>query len=132
MAKKKPFKGLGGKSLSDLRKSIGLDKDKSKASTTEKERDKNLPYDFQRDDIKRISDPKNPDLITAEGEAFTMDRRGFQDNFKAQQTPSTFVKDLKEAYGQSQQSMNASAVGAGAFGGSRQAIENVLGAERFL
>ena len=42
------------------------------------------------------------------------------------------LKDLKEAYGQSQQSMNASAVGAGAFGGSRQAIQNVLGAERFI
>jgi len=42
------------------------------------------------------------------------------------------LKDLKEAYGQSQQSMDASAVGAGAFGGSRQAIQNVLGAERFI
>ena len=30
---------FGGKSLSQLRKSIGLDKDKSKASTTEKDRD---------------------------------------------------------------------------------------------
>ena len=42
------------------------------------------------------------------------------------------LTDLKEAYGQSQKAMDASAVGAGAFGGSRQAIQNVLGAERFI
>jgi len=42
------------------------------------------------------------------------------------------LSDLKEAYGQSQKSMDASAVGAGAFGGSRQGIENVLGRERYL
>ena len=42
------------------------------------------------------------------------------------------LKDLREAYGQSQQSMDASAIGAGAFGGSRQGIQNVLGAERFI
>ena len=40
--------------------------------------------------------------------------------------------DLREAYGQTQKSMDASAIGAGAFGGSRQAIQNVLGAERFI
>ena len=40
--------------------------------------------------------------------------------------------DLGEAYGQSRKAMNASAVGAGAFGGSRQGIENVLGAERYI
>jgi len=42
------------------------------------------------------------------------------------------LKDLGEAYGQTQKSMDASAVGAGAFGGSRQAIQNVLGAERYI
>ena len=42
------------------------------------------------------------------------------------------LTDLREAYGQTQKSMNASAVGAGAFGGSRQGIENVLGAQRFI
>jgi hypothetical protein len=42
------------------------------------------------------------------------------------------LSDLKEAYGQSQKSMNAAAIGAGAFGGSRQAIQNVLGAERYI
>ncbi len=48
------------------------------------------------------------------------------------QVISGALADLREAYGQTQKSMNASAVGAGAFGGSRQAIENVLGAERFI
>ena len=48
------------------------------------------------------------------------------------QVVSGALKDLREAYGQSQQSMNASAIGAGAFGGSRQGIQNVLGAERFI
>jgi hypothetical protein len=42
------------------------------------------------------------------------------------------LTDLREAYGQTQKSMDASAVGAGAFGGSRQGIQNVLGAERFI
>ena len=40
--------------------------------------------------------------------------------------------DLGEAYGQSRKSLNAAAIGAGAFGGSRAAIENVLGQERYL
>jgi hypothetical protein len=40
--------------------------------------------------------------------------------------------DLGEAYGQTQKSMNAQAIGAGAFGGERQGIENVLGRERYL
>ena len=48
------------------------------------------------------------------------------------QVISGALGDLQEAYGQSQQSMNASAIGAGAFGGSRQGIQNVLGAERFI
>ena len=48
------------------------------------------------------------------------------------QVISGALRDLQEAYGQSQQSMNASAIGAGAFGGSRQGIQNVLGAERFI
>ena len=48
------------------------------------------------------------------------------------QVISGALGDLREAYGQSQQSMNASAIGAGAFGGSRQGIQNVLGAERFI
>ena len=48
------------------------------------------------------------------------------------QVISGALGDLREAYGQTQKSMNASAIGAGAFGGSRQGIENVLGAERFI
>ena len=89
---------FGGKSLSELRKSIGLDKDKSKASTTEKERDKNLQYDFKKKDVERISDPEAGDFTTAEGVAYSLGQGDFKPNFKAQQTPSTFVKDLKDAY----------------------------------
>jgi len=48
------------------------------------------------------------------------------------QVISGALGDLGEAYGQSQKAMDASAVGAGAFGGSRQGIENVLGQERYL
>ena len=88
---------FGGKSLSELRKSIGLDKDKSKASTTKKERDKNLPYNFQKDTVKVIS-PEAGDLTTAEGVAYSLDQGDFKPNFKAQETASTFVKDLKDAY----------------------------------
>ena len=48
------------------------------------------------------------------------------------QVVSGALGDLREAYGQTQKSMNASAIGAGAFGGERQGIQNVLGAERFI
>jgi len=48
------------------------------------------------------------------------------------QVVSGALGDLREAYGQTQKSMNAAAIGSGAFGGSRQGIENVLGAERFI
>ena len=48
------------------------------------------------------------------------------------QVISGALGDLREAYGQTQKSMNASAIGAGAFGGERQGIQNVLGAERFI
>jgi len=48
------------------------------------------------------------------------------------QVISGALGDLQEAYGQSQKGMSAQAIGAGAFGGSRQGIENVLGQERYL
>ena len=48
------------------------------------------------------------------------------------QVISGALGDLREAYGQTQKSMNAQAIGAGAFGGERQGIENVLGRERYL
>jgi len=48
------------------------------------------------------------------------------------QVISGALTDLGEAYGQSSKAMDASAIGAGAFGGSRQGIENVLGQERYL
>ena len=49
-----------------------------------------------------------------------------------QQVISGALGDLGEAYGQTQKQMNAQAIGAGAFGGSRQGIENVLGREKYL
>jgi hypothetical protein len=48
------------------------------------------------------------------------------------QVISGALGDLREAYGQTQKGMNAQAIGAGAFGGERQGIENVLGRERYL
>ena len=48
------------------------------------------------------------------------------------QVISGALGDLGEAYGQTQKQMNAQAIGAGAFGGERQGIENVLGRERYL
>jgi len=48
------------------------------------------------------------------------------------QVVSGALGDLREAYGQSRKAMSASAIGAGAFGGERQGIENVLGAERYI
>ena len=48
------------------------------------------------------------------------------------QVISGALGDLQQAYGQSQTAMDAQAIGAGAFGGSRQGIQNVLGQERYL
>ncbi len=48
------------------------------------------------------------------------------------QVISGALSDLGEAYGQSRKAMGAQAIGAGAFGGERQGIENILGQERYL
>ena len=48
------------------------------------------------------------------------------------QVISGALTDLSDAYGQSRKAMSAQAIGAGAFGGERQGIENVLGQERYL
>tara|TARA_Y100001951_G_scaffold90598_1_gene83863 strand:+ start:205 stop:1239 length:1035 start_codon:yes stop_codon:yes gene_type:complete len=42
------------------------------------------------------------------------------------------LSDLGEAFGQQQRSMAATAVGAGAFGGSREGVERALSRERYL
>jgi hypothetical protein len=42
------------------------------------------------------------------------------------------LSDLGEAYGQQQRGMAAQAIGAGAFGGSREGIERALGRERYF
>ena len=91
MAKKKLF---GGRSLSSFRKSVGLDKDKSKASTTKQERDKNIKEGYQEKEIKKLTQ-----VDTTGGDTVLSLSRGDPiSNFKAQETPSTFVKDLKNAY----------------------------------
>lgn len=85
---------FGGKSLSDFRKSVGLDKDKSKASTTKQERDKNIKKGYRADDIKKLNQ-----VDTTGGDTVLSLSRGDPiSNFKAPETPSTFVKDLKDAY----------------------------------
>ena len=48
------------------------------------------------------------------------------------QVISGALGDLSDAYGKSRTAMDAQAIGAGAFGGERQGIENVLGQERYL
>jgi len=48
------------------------------------------------------------------------------------QVISGALTDLGDAYGQSRKAMSAQAIGAGAFGGERQGIENILGQERYL
>ena len=48
------------------------------------------------------------------------------------QVISGALTDLGEAYGQSTKAMDAQAISSGAFGGSRQGIQNVLGQERYL
>ena len=45
---------------------------------------------------------------------------------------SSTLSDLGEAYEQSGRSLSARAIGAGAFGGSREGVERVLGRERYL
>jgi hypothetical protein len=42
------------------------------------------------------------------------------------------LSDLGEAYGQQQRGMATQAIGAGAFGGSREGVERALGRERYL
>ena len=42
------------------------------------------------------------------------------------------LSDLGEAYGQQQRGMAAQAIGAGAFGGSREGVERALGRERYF
>ena len=72
------------------------------------------------------------DIATAGAQTYDTATAQAYANPYENQVVSGALKDLQEAYGQSQQSMNASAIGAGAFGGSRQGIQNVLGAERFI
>jgi len=72
------------------------------------------------------------DIATAGGQTYDTATAQTYANPYENQVISGALGDLREAYGQTQKSMNASAIGAGAFGGSRQGIENVLGAERFI
>jgi hypothetical protein len=72
------------------------------------------------------------DIATASAQTYDTATAQAYANPYENQVVSGALRDLREAYGQSQQSLNASAIGAGAFGGSRQGIQNVLGAERFI
>ena len=72
------------------------------------------------------------DIATAGAQTYDTATAQTYANPYEDQVISGALGDLREAYGQTQKSMNASAVGAGAFGGSRQGIQNVLGAERFI
>ncbi len=72
------------------------------------------------------------DIATAGAQTYDAATAQAYANPYENQVISGALGDLREAYGQTQKSMNASAIGAGAFGGSRQGIENVLGAERFI
>ena len=72
------------------------------------------------------------DIATAGAQTYDAATAQAYANPYENQVVSGALGDLKEAYGQTQKSMNASAIGAGAFGGSRQGIENVLGAERYI
>ena len=72
------------------------------------------------------------DIATAGAQTYDTATAQAYANPYENQVVSGALRDLREAYGQSQQSLNASAIGAGAFGGSRQGIQNVLGAERFI
>ena len=72
------------------------------------------------------------DIATAGAQTYDAATAQAYANPYENQVVSGALGDLREAYGQTQKSMNASAIGAGAFGGSRQGIENVLGAERYM
>jgi hypothetical protein len=72
------------------------------------------------------------DIATAGAQTYDAATAQAYANPYENQVVSGALGDLREAYGQTQKSMNASAIGAGAFGGSRQGIENVLGAERYI
>ena len=72
------------------------------------------------------------DIATAGAQTYDTATAQAYANPYENQVISGALGDLREAYGQTQKSMNASAIGAGAFGGSRQGIQNVLGAERFI
>ena len=72
------------------------------------------------------------DIATAGAQTYDTATAQTYANPYEDQVISGALGDLREAYGQTQKSMNASAIGAGAFGGSRQGIQNVLGAERFI
>ena len=72
------------------------------------------------------------DIATAGAQTYDAATAATYANPYQNQVISGALTDLREAYGQSQKGMSAQAIGAGAFGGSRQGIENVLGQERYL
>ena len=72
------------------------------------------------------------DIATAGAQTYDTATAATYANPYQEQVISGALGDLGEAYGQSRKAMSAQAIGAGAFGGERQGIENVLGQERYL
>jgi len=91
------------------------------------------PYEIQAGNIYQNQIiPQSGQLAAIGAQTYDANTAATYANPYEDQVVKGALTDLREAYGQTQKSMNASAVGAGAFGGSRQGIENVLGAQRFI
>jgi len=91
------------------------------------------PSEIQAENIyKNQIIPQSGQLANIANQTFDTATAQAYANPYENQVISGALTDLGEAYGQSRKAMGAQAIGAGAFGGSRQGIENVLGQERYL
>jgi len=91
------------------------------------------PMETQAADIyKNQITPQSGRLAAICDQTYDTARAASYVNPYENQVISGALGDLQEAYGQTQKGMTAQAIGAGAFGGERQGIENVLGRERYL
>jgi len=91
------------------------------------------PMETQAADIyKNQILPQSGQLAAIGAQTYDANTAATYANPYQDQVISGALTDLGEAYGQTQKTMNAQAIGAGAFGGERQGIENVLGRERYL
>jgi hypothetical protein len=91
------------------------------------------PSEIQAENIyKNQIIPQSGQLANIANQTFDTATAQAYANPYENQVISGALTDLGEAYGQSRKAMSAQAIGSGAFGGSRQGIENVLGQERYL